>query len=894
MLARHQPLSRPRGGGAVSLVPYVALCLAIAGFIVSVLLSLVRVEEDRQRRFANVGDSEWNAVQATAQLEKLSAVLERFANGDGSVDGDQLLQQYEIVWSRFRLLLDNPRNSSVASIRNAHDYLEAVDRRLVELEPVVQSLRPGDDAGYERIAAFIEEQRPWLVQLTRQVHDERVNADTQLGEIGDIYTETLVFLTLAVLSTSLLIFQLARGFGRARASLEEAKRARAAAQVAQQELRTVVDAVPVLIAAWDTDGRCLFANRLCNAFYGIGPGQVAEAGAAELEFFAGRHVGVSEVARTGSFAPSSEHLAVDAEGNERVLLSTLVPVRAETGEVLSIVGISLDVTERKQREVALSEARDRLARQAEDMRELAETAQRANQAKSLFLAMMSHEVRTPMNALLGFADLLADSPLLPDQRHHLSVVRETGRQLSALLSDILDFTRIEQGGIEVERVPFRLDGLLQSLQPLAGMLLAEKAVAFELKLDPDLPECVRGDPVRLKQVLTNLLANAAKFTTQGHVSLAVGREPDSGPTTIRFTVTDTGIGIEPARLPRLFQMFSQAEDDTHRRFGGTGLGLAICRRLVELMGGRISVESEPGRGSTFWFLLPLEPVAAAREADTVREIAAVSSSRVASRPLKVLVVDDVETNLQLLQALVRRAGHRVVTAVDGAEAVRAVGRDPPDLVLMDVNMPGMDGLEAARRIRRLDGAPGRVPIVALTANAFASDVEACRAAGMDGHLVKPIDVAALAATLARYSAAAASSDPPLATAVEHATAVLDVARLGALAEAVGIDQVNSLFRRMTREATTAVTAMRRALEAGDDEAVARAAHGLVGLAGNLGAVQLGEFARSVELLAQAGRLGEVAVGPATLGEFDQIRVRTAAAFEAWLAARPSERRVANA
>jgi CheY-like chemotaxis protein len=388
--------------------------------------------------------------------------------------------------------------------------------------------------------------------------------------------------------------------------------------------------------------------------------------------------------------------------------------------------------------VALAEARDRLERQAGEMRELAEKAQRASSAKSVFLAMMSHEIRTPMNALLGFADLLARSPLLPDQRHHVNVVRETGGQLLALLNDILDFTRIEHGGIEVERIPFRLDELLRSLRPLAEMLLAEKAVTFELALDPDVPPNVRGDPVRVKQVLTNLLANAAKFTTRGHVSLAVERAPGAGPATVRFSVSDTGVGIDPTRVSRLFQVFSQAEDDTHRRFGGTGLGLAICRRLVELMGGQIGVHSEPGRGSTFWFVLPLEPVAAAAHEPDAPGEAAVPPRPAAAppRPLDVLVVDDVDTNLRLLQALVRRAGHRVAVATDGAGAVRAVGSAKPDLVLMDVNMPGMDGLEAARRIRALGGAAGRVPIVALTANAFAGDVEACRAAGMDGHLAE--------------------------------------------------------------------------------------------------------------------------------------------------------------
>jgi CheY-like chemotaxis protein len=277
------------------------------------------------------------------------------------------------------------------------------------------------------------------------------------------------------------------------------------------------------------------------------------------------------------------------------------------------------------------------------------------------------------------------------------------------------------------------------------MLLAEKPVDLRLRLDPALPKQVIGDAARLRQVLTNLLGNAAKFTEMGQVRLEV--EPVAGTGAamqVRFAVIDTGPGIPPEQQDRLFQSFHQL-DSTRGRHGGTGLGLAISRQLIERMGGRIGVESEPGRGSTFWFELPLVPT---REA--VAETAAAATGPV--RPLRVLVADDVATNRELLRALLRRGGHEVRLAVNGVEALALAQSELPDLVLMDVSMPELDGMETARRLRALDGPLARVPIVALTAHAFPADVEACLAAGMNGHLAKPIDPAALNAVLARVAA----------------------------------------------------------------------------------------------------------------------------------------------
>jgi signal transduction histidine kinase/ActR/RegA family two-component response regulator len=406
----------------------------------------------------------------------------------------------------------------------------------------------------------------------------------------------------------------------------------------------------------------------------------------------------------------------------------------------------IDVTEPRRREQALAETQARLERQAGEVRALAAAAERASRAKSEFLARMSHEIRTPMNAMLGFAELLAGAPLPEEQRRHAGIILEAGRQLLAILNDVLDLSRLEAGRMEVEAAPFRLDRLLEATRPVTEVLLAEKAVAYELEVDPSVPAAVRGDAVRLKQVLNNLLCNAAKFTDRGRVRLEVSAARREGARVpVRFAVADTGIGIRPGQRCQLFQPFGRPHDRTARRYEGTGLGLAISRQLVELMGGRIGFESTPGRGSTFWFELPLE---AAEVPARPKEPPA------AARPLRVLVVDDTRTNRELLRALLGRAGHSARVACDGAQAVAAMREEVPDLVLMDVSMPGVDGFEATRRIRALGGAAARVPIVAMTAYAFTTDIEACRAAGMDHHLAKPIRAAELDAVLARFGVAA--------------------------------------------------------------------------------------------------------------------------------------------
>ncbi|WP_448202789.1 ATP-binding protein [Azospirillum sp. sgz302134] len=426
-----------------------------------------------------------------------------------------------------------------------------------------------------------------------------------------------------------------------------------------------------------------------------------------------------------------------SDGAERWLRATSRAARRETGAVVWD-GIVIDVTESKRNERALIQARI--------------DAEAAGRAKAEFLATMSHEIRTPLNGILGFTQLLLDSALTPEQRRCATHVRDAGRSLLTVIDDVLDFSRIEAERLELRPADFSIRELVSGCAALVRLDAEAKGLTLHVAVAPDVPALLHGDPDRLRQVILNLLGNAVKFTDHGSVALSilkksgvktgVKNEP-GGPDGARITVSveDTGIGIPRDRLGQLFQRFSQID----RSRGGTGLGLAISRRLVERMGGEVGVQSHPGVGSTFWFSVPLpeaEPGAGPAEVGPAAPPAP-------KRAARILLVEDLAMNRELAVTMLTRVGHRVDTAADGREAVEAVRRNAYDLVLMDVQMPVMDGLEATEAIRALPPPAGRVPILAMSASALPAEVARCYAAGMDGHVPKPVDRAALLAAIDR-------------------------------------------------------------------------------------------------------------------------------------------------
>ena len=529
------------------------------------------------------------------------------------------------------------------------------------------------------------------------------------------------------------------------------------------------------------------------------------------------------------------------DGDPYWLDISIVPFKNEEGEITHYTAIERNITDRKIFEKELEESRKK--------------AETANEAKGEFLANMSHELRTPMNGIIGLSDLLADTKLDHEQTESVEAINNSAESLLILLNDILDFSKIEAGEMSLENVPFDLKETVEETVNLLKTQADKKGIALSINCAPSVPQFILSDSARIRQILTNLIGNGLKFTEKGSVSLDISTQLSGEEPMIFFRIDDTGIGIPKDKLEAIFLKFTQADESTTRRFGGTGLGLAISKTLVQMMGGRMGVDSIEGEGSSFWFEIPLVK---AREDLIQHSSSNQKHLEFNGEGVRVLVVDDHPVNLMFARKLLKKMGiERVQLADSGEEAFEYTQVGMYDVILMDCQMPGMDGFQATEAIRKMHkGQALHTPIIAVTANAMKGDRERCLAAGMDDYISKPIKPDILAETLAKWIEARPAEDKMMAVHIDPVSEPektpgdtdipVDLEHFNFMFEDSDPEEIKELTNLFDEQALLSIAELEKHCRDGEQEDWKKAAHKLKGSAANLGAIYLAKACEDAE------------------------------------------------
>jgi PAS domain S-box-containing protein len=780
----------------------------------------------------------------------------------------------------------SPLGYSIVEAESGREGLRAVmaqDFAVILMDIVMPSMD-----GFETAAAVRQRRQSAMtpiIFITAHGKDEILNADLYAeGAVDFIFAPVPPNELRAKVSVFANLFIQAE---------ELAARAREV-QTSADRLRLLTDAAPVGIFQTDAQNRYLYTNPRWSEITGI-PAEEAEGRAWNTIIPPEHRAGLTaKLSGAADRAEISDRFELRHPGTDTLtVLVTSKSIPDDLGGTTGWVGTLADVTAEAGAEVAMSDARDE--------------ANTASDLKSHFLANMSHEIRTPMNGVIGMTDLLLDTQLDSRQRDYALTVRSSGEALLSIIDDILDFSKVEAGQLEIEEIEFDLRANVAAVRDLLARSAHAKGLELVVAVDSAVPGVVNGDPGRVRQVLINLMGNAIKFTQAGEVVVRVTTsETTKGDSTgLRFVVSDTGDGMEPEKQALVFEPFVQADRSTSRKYGGTGLGLAISRQLVELMGGDCGVSSQVGQGSEFWFTIavragrsqvlqavgsPVEPAALPPE-----DRAQLSAEFIGTSPGTLLLVEDNLINQKVAVAMLSGAGYRVDTALNGAEAVDATAARCYDAVLMDCQMPEMNGYEATNAIREREGDGGHTPIIALTAGARGKDRVRCLTAGMDNYLAKPVSKQALLAMVARYMPDTRFNevlDEEVVAELDTVDGTMltdrDLSRLALAADrdageaspspalnVAHVDQLqsdfspkafNGLIRVYLEQAGSLVKELNQAASEHDGERIAEAAHKLRGSSVTVGARALTELCATLEQQATEGDLAAAAGSAARLDE----------------------------